>query len=131
MLPVDTSVRIRRAAILGAVASWASIAFFAVAFLTILLLQPRGGVILPVRRLLLVGVLGCCVLWALALLDAWPVRCDRCRRQLLISFRLSGSAQRTAIYDQLLPGRFLKTGQITCPNCGYVAILANSTRRAS
>ena len=123
MLPVNTSARIRRAAILGAVASWVTIAYFALAFLTIALLQPRGGVIFPVRRLLLVGVLVCCCLWAAALLDAWPVRCDRCRRQLLISYRLSASAGRTALYDQLFPGRFLKAGQIACPNCGYVATL--------
>jgi hypothetical protein len=129
MLPVSTSLRIRRAATLGAVASWVTIAYFAIAFLTVVLLQPRGGVILSVRRLLLVGVLVCAVLWAVALLDAWPVRCDRCRRPLLISFRLTASAQRAALYDQLLPSRFLNSGQITCPNCGYVAVLAGTRPR--
>jgi hypothetical protein len=126
MLPAITSAKIRRAAILGAIASWVSIAYFVLAFLTIALLQPRGGVILPVRRLLLVGVLVCCCLWAVALMDAWPVRCDRCRRQLLISYRLSASAERTALYDQLFPGRMLKNGQITCPNCGYIVTLAGN-----
>ena len=129
MLPASTSARIRRAAVLGAVASWVSIAYFALAFVTIALLQPRGGVVLPVRRVLLAGVLVCCCLWAVALLDAWPVRCDRCRRQLLISYRLSASAERTALIDQLFPGRFLKAGQITCPNCGYVVSLSGNHSR--
>jgi len=126
MLTVSTSARIRRAAILAAVASWASIGYFVIALLTIALLEPGHGVVLPVRRLLLLGVLLCCCLWAVALLDAWPVRCDRCRRQLLISYRLSASTARTALYDQLFPGRFLKTGQITCPSCGYVTKLAGA-----
>ena len=120
MFDAATTRRIRRAALLSAIASWACVAVLVAVVVALALARaPTAGLSVLARQILLAGVALCFALWALALIEAWPVRCPRCAHQLLVTYRLSGRGGATLreLYEQFWPRRLLTGAQTTCPNC--------------
>jgi hypothetical protein len=123
MLDATAVKRLRRATVLGAIASWASLSLLiAVALWIVLARAPVKGASGLAQELLEAGVLICFGLWVLAFLDAWPLRCPRCNQRLLISYRLpaGGGTSLRNVYDQFWPKRLLNEARITCPTCAAV-----------
>jgi DNA-directed RNA polymerase subunit RPC12/RpoP len=123
MLDAMAAMKIRRAAVLGAGASWVFVLLLAdVAFLAVLGRGPAAVIGHLARELFFVLIGVGSALWALALFQAWPVRCPHCNQQLLITYRMSdaGGPRWRALCEQLWPVRLLSDARTMCPHCAAV-----------